>query len=351
MSHRLPSTLHLPAPLPLLISPLLPRMNSTLSASTKEAAYPFNKPNATAILSSKDNVSFRVQMAILAEASPLFADMFALPQVHGGALEKATSDEVTSALAEDIPSIDVTEDSVTLDKILRFCYPATSPPSIDTLEELRPVLEAATKYQLDPAVASIRSCLTKLAIQAPVRVFVIASIYELEDIARTAAQNALRHPSLGKKVPELDLVPASVYHNLLEYHARCQRIASALASEYSWVPQGTPVGSTDFRVARPVEITWDAGRQPAWLHCTSCRSGALPLLVGQQTYNPGPAKWWATFMERTRDALKKRPCGDSPTAGSTGPGVPVGSGVPQLSPIHSFERIQVLCAVFRAVGG
>lgn len=201
------------------------------SSTAKEPSPLFNKPNATAILHSSDGVSFRVQTAILAEASPFFGDMFELPQSS----RVADADAADSATkpADNIPSIDVTEDSTTLDNVLRFCYPGVADPVLTTLEELRPVLEAVTKYQLEQAIASVKQRLAEFASTEPVRVYALACLYELSDEARSAARHALRYPLLGKPVPELSRIPASAYHSLLQYHEQCQRAASTLAIDFS----------------------------------------------------------------------------------------------------------------------
>ncbi|KAJ6491647.1 hypothetical protein C8R47DRAFT_955073, partial [Mycena vitilis] len=71
-------------------------------------AFPFvNAPGADAILQSSDGADFYVHRHILALVSPIFRDMFTLPQP-----------ESTAA----IPSIPLQEDSVVLDRALRFFY-------------------------------------------------------------------------------------------------------------------------------------------------------------------------------------------------------------------------------------
>jgi hypothetical protein len=54
-----------------------------------------------------------------------------------------------------ISIIEVTEGSIVLDRVLRFCYPSVQNPCLDSLEELRSVLEAVRKYQLEFAQHSV----------------------------------------------------------------------------------------------------------------------------------------------------------------------------------------------------
>lgn len=69
-----------------------------------------NSPTADVILRSSGPkvVEFRVHKAILSIASPVFEDMFSLPQP---VTEKA------------LPVCDVSEDAITVEALLRLVYP------------------------------------------------------------------------------------------------------------------------------------------------------------------------------------------------------------------------------------
>ena len=89
---------------------------------------------------SSDNIDFRVFKLFLSLASPFFGALFDIPQP----IEENGDQEIKDRLAV----IPVTEDSKTLDTLLRFCYPCTlvDDPNIEVLKNGTDVLEAARKY-------------------------------------------------------------------------------------------------------------------------------------------------------------------------------------------------------------
>ncbi|EPT03210.1 hypothetical protein FOMPIDRAFT_1116450, partial [Fomitopsis schrenkii] len=184
-------------------------------AST-DAPFPFNSPSADVILQSSDNVRFRVRKAILSEASPVFDNMFSLPP------EQAN---LGSSAFPNLPIVPMSEDSATLEGILRLCYPpdgSLRKISLDTISRLFPVLR---KYALDRAEAYVVETLRSMAETAPLRVYCLSIQYELdEDLTRAAARAFLGesvHSVHTYSAAELDCVSASAYIRLLDYHRRC----------------------------------------------------------------------------------------------------------------------------------
>ncbi|KAK7024444.1 hypothetical protein VNI00_016295 [Paramarasmius palmivorus] len=119
----------------------------------KIADSPFDANDADIILQTSDNIHFYFYRLILSLVSPFFKDMFALP----------LSAEQKSS--KGIPIVPVTEDSVTLDRTLRFVYPGMEPPTLSHWEDVEPVFEAFIKYQMEKTApfASILSCLLQTA--------------------------------------------------------------------------------------------------------------------------------------------------------------------------------------------
>ncbi|KAH9899481.1 hypothetical protein C8Q73DRAFT_833338 [Cubamyces lactineus] len=175
------------------------------------AAYPFNKAAADAILRSCDNVDFWVRRSILAEASCIFEDMLSIPQPPPGALD----DDDTK---DGLPVIRLTEDSQTLDKLLRLCYPIDD-PDFATLDELRPVLEAAMKYMMEEATSLLRSRLVKLGQSQPLRAFAIACALDLTHEAESLVP--LAYTAHCAFVDELKDISAGVYYRVSHYMAKC----------------------------------------------------------------------------------------------------------------------------------
>ena len=98
-----------------------------MSDDSTYAAAPFDHAKADIILRSSDNIDFRVFKLLLSLASPFFETLFDIPQPA----EEVGDQEVKDGLAV----VRVTEDSKTLDALLRFCYPCTlaDDPKIDVL--------------------------------------------------------------------------------------------------------------------------------------------------------------------------------------------------------------------------
>ncbi|EIN03879.1 hypothetical protein PUNSTDRAFT_19366, partial [Punctularia strigosozonata HHB-11173 SS5] len=105
----------------------------------RPAHHPFDDVNADVILRSSDNVDFRVHKLILSLSSPFFRDMFTLPQAP---LADAKDDPT------DRPVVHMMEDHVTLDDILRLCYPLTSLTSIKNFDRVYSALSAGMKYDM-----------------------------------------------------------------------------------------------------------------------------------------------------------------------------------------------------------
>ncbi|EIW61371.1 uncharacterized protein TRAVEDRAFT_116369, partial [Trametes versicolor FP-101664 SS1] len=175
------------------------------------AAYPFNKAAADAILRSSDNIDFWVRRSILAEASCIFEDMLSIPQPPPGALD----DEDTK---DGLPVIHLTEGSQALDKLLRLCYPIDD-PEFNSLDELRPVLEAAMKYMMEEATSLLRARLVKLGHSQPLRAFAIACALDLTPEAESLVP--LAYTAHCAFVDELKDISAGVYYRVSHYMAKC----------------------------------------------------------------------------------------------------------------------------------
>ncbi|KAG2352484.1 hypothetical protein BDR07DRAFT_1498182 [Suillus spraguei] len=95
---------------------------------TSIASAPFNNPNHDIILRSADGVDFYHFKLILSLVSPIFGDMFTLPQN-------------ASELA--VPVL-VTEPSTILHPLLLLSYPsASADPIFSSIDDAKAVLEAA----------------------------------------------------------------------------------------------------------------------------------------------------------------------------------------------------------------
>ncbi|KAI0255774.1 hypothetical protein BJV78DRAFT_1279015 [Lactifluus subvellereus] len=182
---------------------------------------PFDDTRADFILRSSDGMNFRVFKTILSLASPIFADMFNIPQ--------PTSEN----LHDGLPFVTLSEDSKTLDLALRHLYPVRSPTRVE-LGDARVLAEFARKYQVDALESVILRSLTDSIEDDPVGVYVIAVTYGHKTIGRTTALSTLKLPIARLQSLHLQFTMAGPYGELVQYYTACGAAASAVALERKW---------------------------------------------------------------------------------------------------------------------
>ncbi|KAK0432824.1 uncharacterized protein EV420DRAFT_599905 [Desarmillaria tabescens] len=184
--------------------------------SHTQSVLEFYFTDADIILSAEDTNSqkrrFAVHKCILSAASPFFRDMFSLPQPP-------------MAQITGLPTIDTTEVADVLHTLLQFIYPVPN-PVLPSLGKLVPVLEAARKYDVLVALTSLRKQLIshKNITKNPLRIYAIASRYDLQDEIKVAAKYTLKKNVLDCPLSDdLKHITAYDYHRLLDFHRRYVR--------------------------------------------------------------------------------------------------------------------------------
>jgi hypothetical protein len=187
-----------------------------MSAEEKVAQAPFDDARADLILRSKgeEPVLFRVYKSILAVASPVFADIMINP-------------------LDEIQVIDVPENSKALDLALRHIYPVPS-PKVPQLRQVRLLAEFARKYQVDTLEQDVKHYLMDAIGRDPIGVFAIAVTYEYKTIGEKAARSSLNVDISNLKSPFMKYAPMELYWDLLQYHVKCGKAASAVTSSRNW---------------------------------------------------------------------------------------------------------------------
>lgn len=227
----------------------------------------FSSPDADIILRTDDArpTDFRVHRCILRAGSPFFQTMFSLPQPKS---------QPGCDADERLPVLDVAEPAAVLDPLLRFLYPVPD-PEVSTLDMLVLIMFAASKYDMAAVMERLRVLLVSPAFleTAPVRVFAIASRFDLEEEAKLASKHTLRVHVLDAPLCEdLRHISAYAYHRLLELHRQ----------------------------------RGDGARQalcaPDGLRCAQCN--------GSQFNAVAPPKWWGEFVARAGEELRSRPTSD-----------------------------------------
>jgi len=229
----------------------------------------FSSASADLVLRTSDGVDLRVFSAILAEASPFFADLLSLPQPQSTSPGPSSPNAYTPAI------VDISEMVEVMELLLRFVYPRPD-PTIEKLDDLRPVLAAAFKYDFTAAIASLRRALVspEFLEKEPTRVYAIACMYELEDEARLASSHTLKLELLAGALPaELKYITAFEYHRLLQLHKERREKACEL-------------------LVRPEEV-----------RCANC--------TAVQFGKPCVPKWWDDFELRAKAELGRHPVSDT----------------------------------------
>ena len=172
----------------------------------------FNVPDGDIILRSQGspNRDFRVHKLILSLASPVFRDMFSIPQPKSDTEPKV-----------DTEVVDVTDPPQALDLVLRLIYPFP-PPSVCSLGLIVDGIVIADKYNIEGARARLRLGLSKFISEAPLRVYAIASRFEFDEEAEAASALTVGNYYLpGLTLPDdMQHMPAPVYHKLIVLHEK-----------------------------------------------------------------------------------------------------------------------------------
>jgi len=244
----------------------------------------FGRPTADVILRSSDGVDFGVHKLLLSEASPFFETMFSLPQ---SSLKEVSNDSP-------VPVIPVTEHSMTLNILLQICYPIPD-PALESLEDVANTMAAALKYEIEVArlLCTNRLLSPDLLERDPVGVYAVATSLRLEDEARIAAKNTLRHPfpPSGDVPGALDRISGRSLYRLFEYRENCKQAVLPLFIDRT-------------RLATHSRMNWLSINDVACHYeCTSCiesEDGIKAFRIDTPAYR-----------DRVATLLAVRPCGEA----------------------------------------
>lgn len=185
------------------------------------APYEFEAPDADVILRSLDGKDFRVHKVILSLASPVFQDMFSLPQ----------STEPPSQ----IPTIDVPEPSDILEPFIQYLYPR-SPPKIPDTTMWAALYTIADKYNAEAVMDPLRDMLIPRFLEtSPIRVYALASHWGFEEEAKSASRRTLTM-DISEGFPEEDvrLMGSVACQKLYLLHLQRRDKARALVSSRTY---------------------------------------------------------------------------------------------------------------------
>lgn len=236
------------------------------------APAPFDNLDGDIILhSTTDRVHFHTFKVILSLMSPVFKNMFTLPQ---NGLQSGVSS---------IPVIPVTESSATLEFLLLLCYPAATPTTFSSLSHAMDVMEAAKKYDMQAALSrAINLVIAQFLPDHPLELYALFCQFRSQDHAQIAATRALEIKDLGRPSRAFDGlrdITCFDYHRLLAYHQECGVATQEVVKSLSYDAQ-----------------EWMCGQNPI------CADSITSL-----QYFPSPP-WFKEYLDLSGKELLARPC-------------------------------------------
>ncbi|KZV70851.1 hypothetical protein PENSPDRAFT_651154 [Peniophora sp. CONT] len=201
----------------------------------REFGPPFIAADADIILRSTDSVDFKAHRQVLRIASPVFADMFTLPEGPS----RIVPDQGIFMLDEHKDGLVVVympEDEKALHLLLFYCYPLLEPiPEIKDLEELAVAARIVNKYQLTrrPEHAEL---LLRFVKQSPYRAYAMALTYRMPLAARKAARETVALRDVPAELsPEFNSLTAFDVLRLENFRKECIQEMKAIMNNFSWM--------------------------------------------------------------------------------------------------------------------
>ena len=163
-----------------------------------------NPPDADIILRASGGKEFHAHKLVLSLASPVFRDMFSIPQPPD------TSSQT--------PIIDVDDPPETLELFLQIIYPIRNPPT-NGAETLASLLRLADKYDAKVALDAHKDYLPSICVGIPpIYMYAIFSARGREKEAEAAARRvSFASLTFLKSSPLLSSMTVEHYQRLMEF--------------------------------------------------------------------------------------------------------------------------------------
>ena len=169
----------------------------------------FCADDADVIIRAAGTCDFRVHKHTLSLASPIFKDMFTVPQ-------PPTNTPGT------LPHVDVDESAETWEHILQIVYPMAN-PVINDLNDLEFLLLAAKKYEMDFIIDTHKNTLQNrgFILEDPLHLYAIACACGFDDQAKYVARHAEHLAVTGRSnAGNLKGLTVESYHRLVSFLAK-----------------------------------------------------------------------------------------------------------------------------------
>ncbi|KAJ7739203.1 hypothetical protein B0H16DRAFT_1379025 [Mycena metata] len=254
------------------------------------------------ILRSSDGVDFHVHKEMLKLVSGFFDGMFRLP----------TGNTAPTELWRDgIPVLAMSEPERVLHGLLRLAYPAQSVDQyaleIHNFDEIVDVHEAAYKLQFVRVHRLMNQLLQDPAFldAHPYRLFAIAQLRDLPELARAAALHTLKsavgpaHPTF----PEMKLLTWADAYKLYNFHRVCGVEAQNIAKDESFGREITVRGDMFYHQERTEKFVW----WEFYSHdAPACAPGVGHTPLGHLPF-PIPPQWLGDHIDQISSDLRLSP--------------------------------------------
>jgi BTB/POZ domain len=254
----------------------------------------FSFEDADIVLASRDGVLFRVPSMTLKMTSSWFRAMFTLPQ--GPPVPPSSSSRRSPYEPSETISLD--EDSSTLETLLRMAC-GLEIPSLETWDEVEPVLYAAEKYEMMGPSSIIRALLrTPTFADSPLRMYAAACHFGWTEDAQTASTGSLtlnlhdpvhRPALLRLRTTDLYLLFELHYNRRAQFRARLGESPFLTEAQLS----SDAVAPRCSRCRDPVSYAEWRELKHAMLNELERRPAGDTVLTGLEVWNAAQACWSA----------------------------------------------------------
>jgi hypothetical protein len=249
------------------------------------------------ILRSGDGFDLHVHKAILQFVSVFFKNM--LDGAGVGDLEK-----------DGKPVVILSEPCVVLHRLLCIAYPGRSLEHYSlvaqNLDGVWAVHEAANKYLFMGVQELLERMLESPVLLAyPHRIFAIARLRNLPELARKAALSTLNSPVCPPDLvfPELELLPAQTFQQLHEFHHACGKAAARIVRRYAGTQDYTDPDVT-------ITMNQDGNYQWVWWktdrHASDCEPD-IEVHHHDDSIDMSPSQWFKNHIAILAPKLRVLP--------------------------------------------
>ncbi|KAJ7465979.1 hypothetical protein FB451DRAFT_1486188 [Mycena latifolia] len=271
-------------------------------------------PPADFILRSSDGVDLHVHKDILKFVSVFFKNM-----LDGAGHE-------TELHRDGKPILALPEPGAALYRLLCIAYPGESLEhyslAAQSLDGVSAVYTAANKYMFIRVQKMLKAMLDNRTLldAHPHRLFAIARLCELPDLARTAALSTLKYPVCppGLVFPEMELLTAATFQKLYNFHHSCGLAAKEIAEDNAGYLDDQYAGEPDAQYG--ITVNRDADRALVWwepgapgYHDEECGPHVM-YPDGPGYPQRAPTQWFRNHVAKLVPHLRALPTGQTVAA-------------------------------------